>query len=96
MCREAAANLGRELDSAKKYAPQMVEAGFTNVVERKFRWAQNHWPRDPAHKEMGMLLYPLLSLSDQERLVSNKHTYPPAPRHQPLSMPLGFRSMDPC
>jgi len=51
---QASHNLKRPLDSAKSYASQLAEAGFVNVVEKKFKWPQNPWPRDPRFKEMGM------------------------------------------
>jgi hypothetical protein len=45
--------LNRPLDSAKRYAQQLTEAGFTNVVEKRYKWPQNRWPKDPKYKELG-------------------------------------------
>jgi hypothetical protein len=50
---EAAKKLGRPLDSPTWYKAQIEEAGFQNVVEEKFKWPQNKWPRDPKMKELG-------------------------------------------
>lgn len=51
---QASYNLQRPLDSAKSYASQLSEAGFVNVVEQKFKWPQNPWPKDPRFKEIGL------------------------------------------
>lgn len=50
---EAAATLGRPIDSANWYPAQLAEAGFENIVEKKFKWPQNPWPRGRKHKELG-------------------------------------------
>ena len=50
---EASKKLGRRLDSPTYYKAQMEEAGFRNVVETKFKWPQNRWPKDPKMKELG-------------------------------------------
>ena len=50
---EAAEKLGRKIDSAKRYKEQLEEAGFTDVVETRYKWPQNRWPKDQAYKELG-------------------------------------------
>ncbi|KAE9373651.1 S-adenosyl-L-methionine-dependent methyltransferase [Stipitochalara longipes BDJ] len=50
---EAANKLGRPLDSPTWYKAQMEAAGFQNVVETKFKWPQNRWPKDPKMRELG-------------------------------------------
>jgi hypothetical protein len=45
--------IGRPINSAKDYKQQLEKAGFTNVVEQKFIWPQNRWPRDRKMKELG-------------------------------------------
>jgi len=57
---EASNKLGRPVDSAKGYKSQLEEAGFTNVVETKYKWPQNRWPKDPKFKELGELKRELL------------------------------------
>lgn len=51
---DAATNLGRPLDSAKDYKAQLIDAGFENVVEKKYMWPQNSWPKDRKLKELGV------------------------------------------
>ncbi|KEZ44048.1 hypothetical protein SAPIO_CDS3786 [Scedosporium apiospermum] len=50
---EASRNLKRPLDSAYSYKKQLEEAGFVNVVERRFKWPHNHWPKNKKYKELG-------------------------------------------
>jgi len=38
---------------ATRYKEWMVEAGFRNVVELRFMWPQNSWPKDKKMKELG-------------------------------------------
>jgi hypothetical protein len=51
---EAAAKLGRPFVDLNKLKPMMIEAGFVDVVEVRFKWPSNQWPRDKLHKEIGM------------------------------------------
>ncbi|RDW69194.1 S-adenosyl-L-methionine-dependent methyltransferase-6 [Coleophoma cylindrospora] len=51
---EACTKLGRPANSAALYKEQFEAAGFTNVVEKKFIWPQNQWPKDKKMKELGM------------------------------------------
>lgn len=53
---EAAAKLQRPLDRLSIYKQQLQDLGFTNVTQVKYKWPTNSWPRDPRHKELGMLL----------------------------------------
>ncbi|KAL8414447.1 hypothetical protein RB594_005617 [Gaeumannomyces avenae] len=50
---EAADKLGSRLDSGLAYRQQLLDAGFTNVVQRVYKWPMNTWPKDPKHKELG-------------------------------------------
>jgi len=43
---------GRPLDSALHYSKQLKGAGFEGVVEQRFKWPSNGWPKHP-HKELG-------------------------------------------
>ncbi|KAL2075457.1 hypothetical protein VTL71DRAFT_400 [Oculimacula yallundae] len=45
--------IGRPIDSAKLYKEQLEKAGFENIVEQKFTWPQNSWPKDKKMKELG-------------------------------------------
>lgn len=48
--REASAALGRPMDVAARYKPMMKAARLRNIVERRFKWPLNSWPRDPRYK----------------------------------------------
>ncbi|KAH7368142.1 S-adenosyl-L-methionine-dependent methyltransferase [Plectosphaerella cucumerina] len=47
--------IGRTFRSASRYKEQLEAQGFENVVEVKFKWPQNRWPRDKKLKELGGL-----------------------------------------
>ena len=51
---EAAAKIGRYLDSAKSYKAEMERVGFTDVVQTIHIWPMNRWPKDKKYKELGM------------------------------------------
>ena len=55
--------LGRPADSAKDYKAQLIEAGFENVVEIRYKWPQNRWPKDRGLKELGKLDFAILYLT---------------------------------
>ncbi|CZT49179.1 related to methyltransferase [Rhynchosporium secalis] len=54
---EGTVNLGRPCDSAKDYKRQLEEAGFEDVVEVRYKWPQNRWPKDRKMKELGMWMH---------------------------------------
>jgi hypothetical protein len=43
----------RPMDSAKLYKLQLEAAGFKNVVEKRYKWPLNRWPKDPKLKKLG-------------------------------------------
>ncbi|KAJ9665077.1 hypothetical protein H2201_004737 [Coniosporium apollinis] len=45
---------GRPLSVAHLYKKWMIEAGFVDVVEIKYKWPQNTWPKGKRDKELGM------------------------------------------
>ena len=51
---EAASKIGRRTDCARLYKDQLIAAGFVNVVEKRYIWPCNKWPKDKAMKELGM------------------------------------------
>jgi hypothetical protein len=51
---EGTAKLGSRMDSVKHYKTQLEAAGFVNVVEVKYKWPQNPWPKNQKYKEIGM------------------------------------------
>jgi len=50
---EGTAKLGRPADCVQYYKAQIIEAGFQNVVEVRYKWPQNTWPKDSKLKELG-------------------------------------------
>jgi len=50
---EASQKLGRPLDSLTKYRDQLAEAGFVGIVENRYKWPINTWPKDARHKHLG-------------------------------------------
>ncbi|KAL2435003.1 Methyltransferase [Exophiala dermatitidis] len=45
--------LGRELQVLESMRDHMVDAGFEDVTEHRFKWPIGPWPRDPVLKELG-------------------------------------------
>ncbi|RDL41874.1 Uncharacterized protein BP5553_01853 [Venustampulla echinocandica] len=54
---EGTTKLGRPCNTAKDYKAQLINAGFTNVVEIVYKWPQNKWPKDRKLKELGMWMH---------------------------------------
>ncbi|KAL2133618.1 hypothetical protein VTI74DRAFT_2020 [Chaetomium olivicolor] len=50
---EGTRRIGAPLDSALHYKQQLIDAGFQNVHEVKYKWPLNTWPKDKKHKELG-------------------------------------------
>ncbi|KAF8855637.1 S-adenosyl-L-methionine-dependent methyltransferase [Acephala macrosclerotiorum] len=51
---EAGEKIGRPTNSAASYKLQLENAGFVNVVEFRYKWPLNRWPKDAKSKELGM------------------------------------------
>jgi len=45
--------VGRSLTAASLYKQHLEEAGFINVVETRYKWPTNTWPKDPKFKQLG-------------------------------------------
>ncbi|KAJ0143076.1 hypothetical protein HZ326_14123 [Fusarium oxysporum f. sp. albedinis] len=54
---EASAKAGRAINLAPKYKTFLEKAGFVDVVEKRFRWPINEWPKDKHYKELGKWSY---------------------------------------
>lgn len=50
---QAMQKVGRRADCARLYKQQLIDAGFTDVVEKKYIWPSNRWPKDKKLKELG-------------------------------------------
>ncbi|KAK1990410.1 S-adenosyl-L-methionine-dependent methyltransferase [Colletotrichum falcatum] len=53
LIREAADRFGRTFVPCPDLVPLMVDAGFEDVVIRKFKWPSNPWPKDPYYRRIG-------------------------------------------
>jgi hypothetical protein len=51
---EGTQKMGRAITAASEYKKQLEEAGFINVVETRYKWPTNTWPKDPKFKQLGM------------------------------------------
>jgi hypothetical protein len=52
---EACEKVGLKANCAEFYKEQFATAGFVNVVEKKFVWPTNRWPKNKKLKEIGKL-----------------------------------------
>ncbi|KAI5464953.1 S-adenosyl-L-methionine-dependent methyltransferase [Mariannaea sp. PMI_226] len=50
---EAAIKLGRSFERTNRFKDIMAEIGFVDVVETRFKWPTNRWPKDKKYKELG-------------------------------------------
>lgn len=46
--------LGKDGGLAEKFKELMLNAGFQNVVEIRYKWPQNQWPKDKFYKQLGL------------------------------------------
>ncbi|KAG7403054.1 putative methyltransferase tdiE [Fusarium oxysporum f. sp. rapae] len=53
LLREASDKLGRPCIPTKELKNIMGKVGFTNIVETRFKWPSNCWPKDKKYKELG-------------------------------------------
>jgi hypothetical protein len=51
---QAGDNIGKTYRTAYSIKEWMEEAGFVNVVEKKYKFPIGRWPADPRMKELGM------------------------------------------
>ncbi|KAK7418289.1 hypothetical protein QQX98_004074 [Neonectria punicea] len=50
---EAAMKLQRSFEKTNRFKDIMAEAGFVDVVETRFKWPTNRWPKERKYKELG-------------------------------------------
>lgn len=51
---EAAAKLGRAVTKSKEYGKYMQEAGFVDIVEKRFFWPLSSWPKGKKEKMIAL------------------------------------------
>lgn len=54
---EACIKLGRPYQDVTMYKDLMADVGFVNIVETKFKWPVNPWPREKKFKLLGAWSY---------------------------------------
>lgn len=52
---QAAEKMGFPLDVVHSFPDLMLEAGYTDITRRVFKWPINTWPKDKRYKEIGWL-----------------------------------------
>ncbi|KAJ3549980.1 hypothetical protein NM208_g233 [Fusarium decemcellulare] len=50
---EVAVKLGRKFARTSTFKDTLAKAGFVDIVETRFKWPTNRWPKDPKYKELG-------------------------------------------
>ncbi|CAG7562055.1 unnamed protein product [Fusarium equiseti] len=51
---EASVKLKQPYQSLHLFKDILSEAGFTEIVDMRFKWPINHWPKDKKYKELGV------------------------------------------
>ncbi|KAI8405781.1 hypothetical protein FOFC_13242 [Fusarium oxysporum] len=54
LLNEASVKLQQAYKKIDEFKDMMAEAGFTEIVDRRFKWPTNHWPKDKKYKELGV------------------------------------------
>ncbi|KAH6983717.1 S-adenosyl-L-methionine-dependent methyltransferase [Ilyonectria destructans] len=54
LLKDASVKLSRPYANFDVITKAMTEAGFTNLVDSRFKWPTNRWPKDKKYKELGM------------------------------------------
>lgn len=50
---EASNKAGRPNNTASQYKNYLEKAGFVDVVEHRYKWPLNQWPKDKRYKDIG-------------------------------------------
>lgn len=53
LLHQAAVSSGRPFVAVDKFKDILAEVGFTDLVETRYKWPTNRWPKDKKHKELG-------------------------------------------
>lgn len=57
LAMEGTRKLGRPVDNAITFKDELEKAGFVNVVETRYKWPLNPWPKSPKFKQLGVPSY---------------------------------------
>ncbi|KAI5463897.1 S-adenosyl-L-methionine-dependent methyltransferase [Mariannaea sp. PMI_226] len=50
---DACAKLGQPFQTCDRIKEIMIEVGFIGIVDARFKWPTNRWPKDQKYKELG-------------------------------------------
>lgn len=53
LLEEASTKLGRPFVKFDEMREHMEKAGFTDIVDGRFKWPSNPWPKERKYKELG-------------------------------------------
>ncbi|KAL5600691.1 hypothetical protein FOVSG1_008503 [Fusarium oxysporum f. sp. vasinfectum] len=53
LLNEASVKLQQAYKKIDEFKDMMAETGFTEIVDMRFKWPTNHWPKDKKYKELG-------------------------------------------
>ena len=53
LLEEAAVRFDRPFENTANFKYIMSEIGFVDIVETRFKWPTNRWPKDQMYKELG-------------------------------------------
>lgn len=54
LLNEASIKLEHPYEEIDTFKDMMAKAGFTDIVDARFKWPTNHWPKDKKYKELGV------------------------------------------
>jgi len=49
---EASVKLQQAYKKINEFKDMIAEAGFTEIINRRFKWPINYWPKDKKYKEL--------------------------------------------
>ncbi|KAF4979791.1 hypothetical protein FZEAL_4065 [Fusarium zealandicum] len=53
LLNEASTKLQRSFAKTEEFKDMMAKAGFVDIIETRFKWPTNRWPKDRKYKELG-------------------------------------------
>jgi hypothetical protein len=54
LLNEASIKLQQPYKSLHLFSEMLSDAGFTDIVDMRFKWPSNHWPKERKYKELGV------------------------------------------
>lgn len=54
LLNESSIKLQQAYQKIDEFKDIMSKAGFTEIVDTRFKWPSNHWPKDKKYKELGV------------------------------------------